>query len=125
MPRPWAPHLGEAFGRLLIAAPLIAYEAHINAHGVPTTWLTLIIVGVLAGPVYKAGRALARERIVQAEPEQLLPEAQAALRFGPLMRKYGHVVLLEVEEAIRRRALEEAEAERPALTPGRRHADGE
>jgi len=125
MPRPWAPHLGEAAGRLLIAAPLIAYEAHINAHGVPTTWLTLIIVGILAGPVYQAARALARERVVQAEPDQLLPEAQAALRLGPLMRRHGSIVLLEVEEAIRRRALEEADAERPALTPGRRHVDGE
>lgn len=119
----WRKHVGEALGRLAIGLPLIAYEAHLHVHGVPTTWLTLIIVGALAGPVYQAGRAVLRERIAAAPTGPLLPEAEAALKLGPLMRKHGHIVLLELEEAIARRALAESPA-RPAITGGR-HVDGQ
>lgn len=111
--RAWLPHIVEGGLRLVTAAALIGYEAHLNAHAVPTTWITILIVGILAGPLYQVGRAVVRDRLVARPEEQLLPEADAALRLGPLLREHGGVVLLEVEEAIRRRA----------LTQGRRDVD--
>lgn len=113
--RAWLPHLVEAACTIAAATLLMGYEVYLHAMHVPATWITVAAVSLLAGPKLRdAWQAARRERLAERSTE-LLPEAEAALRLGPLLREHGHIVLLEVEEAIRRRA----------LPPGRRHADGE
>ena len=67
----WAPHLIEGLLRLLTAVPLIGYEAHLHAHGVPTTWITLLIVGILAGPAVGVVKGVLAGRVMpEPAPER-------------------------------------------------------
>lgn len=102
--RAWA-HLAEAFGPLLAALLLMGYEIYLHERAVPPTWITVIAVGLIAGPgVRKA--ILVRQLAGPPTAPALLPEVQAALRLVPLMQQFGQArVLVAVEDVIRRREL--------------------
>lgn len=112
--RAWLPQLIEALTKLVGALLLLGVGVYYDHQRMPPGWITVAAIGLLIGPELRsAARALTAPRVVE-QPRELLPEAEVALRLGPLVREHGQVVMLEVEEAVRRRA----------LPPGRQHVDG-
>lgn len=101
MTRPWMPHLFEG----LAMPALFALAAFYDVNGVTPGPLMMALFGLIIGgvPLQRAGRMFMQQR---REPIDQLPETKAAVRLVPLMEEFGPaVVLLAVEETIRRRAL--------------------
>jgi hypothetical protein len=99
--RTWLPILADALGPLLAALLLMGYEVYLHERDVPPTWITVIAVGLIAGPGVR--KAMLVRQLAQ---QPTLPEVQAALRLVPLMEQHGEArVLIAVEDEIRRREL--------------------
>jgi hypothetical protein len=104
MQRAWLPPLIQGIGNGA-ALLLLLVGIYYDHQRMPPGWITVAAIGLLCGPALReASRAWRVERATPlAPPDHLLPEVQAALRLMPLYREHGGALILEVEEALRRR----------------------